>query len=197
MFGGKGIQVKIGDHTVRLTVLLGFCVTMLKLMKTDEKKTKQLETWKYEVVDFKVTRLITSVCVCSAVVLYVERCRRHRWRCAEVTFTCPEEALCERWVSSIREQLAAISTTCHQHTPAKASVIVRLLVTLLLFFFFSASRPKHLLVYINPYGGKRQGKHIYEQKVAPLFALAGISTDVIGTYHLTHFLLLGFLCQHF
>lgn len=43
-----------------------------------------------------------------------------------------------------------------------------------------ASRPKHLLVYINPYGGKRQGKNIYEQKVAPLFAQAGVSTHVIG-----------------
>lgn len=48
----------------------------------------------------------------------------------------------------------------------------------------SASRPKSLLVYINPYGGKRQGKRIYEQKVAPLFAQAGISTDVIGTFML-------------
>lgn len=85
-------------------------------------------------------------------VLYVERSRQHRWRCAEVTFTCSDEALCQRWVGSIREQLNAI-----------------------------ASRPKRLLVYINPYGGKRQGKHIYEQKVAPLFAQAGISTHVIVT----------------
>lgn len=44
----------------------------------------------------------------------------------------------------------------------------------------SASRPKHLLVYINPYSGKRKGKHIYELKVAPLFAQAGIRTHVIG-----------------
>ncbi|XP_034734915.1 ceramide kinase-like [Etheostoma cragini] len=85
-------------------------------------------------------------------VLYVERSRHHRWRCTEVTFTCPEEALCQHWVSSIREQLAAI-----------------------------ASRPKHLLVYINPYSGKRRGKRIYERKVAPLFAQAGVSAHVIVT----------------
>ncbi|XP_029378613.1 ceramide kinase-like [Echeneis naucrates] len=90
-------------------------------------------------------------------VLYVERCRQHRWRCAEVTFTCPEETLCQRWVSSIREQLAA-----------------------------ATFRPKHLLVYINPYGGKRQGRRIYEQKVAPLFAEAGVATDVIVTEHANH-----------
>ncbi|XP_034444399.1 ceramide kinase-like [Hippoglossus hippoglossus] len=90
-------------------------------------------------------------------VLYVERCQQHRWRCAEVTFTCSDGALCQRWVSSIREQLASITT-----------------------------RPKHLLVYINPYGGKRQGKRIYEQKVVPLFAEAGVSTDVIVTEYANH-----------
>ncbi|XP_069575244.1 ceramide kinase-like isoform X2 [Brachyistius frenatus] len=90
-------------------------------------------------------------------VLYVERGRQHRWRCAEVTFTCSDGALGQCWVSSIREQLATIT-----------------------------SRPKQLLVYINPYSGKRQGKQIYEQKVAPLFAQAGISTQVIVTEYANH-----------
>ncbi|XP_061532983.1 ceramide kinase-like [Phycodurus eques] len=93
----------------------------------------------------------------SFTVSYVERCRQHRWRCADVTFACPQVALCHRWVSTIREQLAAIS-----------------------------SRPSKLLVYINPYGGKRQAKRVYQQKVAPLFALAGISTHVIVTEYANH-----------
>lgn len=59
--------------------------------------------------------------------------------------------------------------------------------------FPSASRPKHLLVYINPYGGKRKGKHIYELKVAPLFAQAGIRTHVIGSFCLNHFLFILFV----
>ncbi|KAG7522691.1 ceramide kinase-like [Solea senegalensis] len=98
-----------------------------------------------------------KVCRHAFTVLYVERCRQHRWQLAEVTFMCPEGALCQHWVSSIREQLNTIT-----------------------------SRPKHLLVYINPYGGKRQGKRIYEQKVAPLFDKAGISTDVIVTQYANH-----------
>lgn len=49
-----------------------------------------------------------------------------------------------------------------------------------MFFLTAESRPKQLLVYINPYGGRRQGKRIYEQKVAPLFSLASISTDVVS-----------------
>uniref|UniRef100_A0A3B4A2A2 DAGKc domain-containing protein n=1 Tax=Periophthalmus magnuspinnatus TaxID=409849 RepID=A0A3B4A2A2_9GOBI len=88
---------------------------------------------------------------------YVERGRNHRWRCAEVTFVCSDAALCQRWVLSIREQLAALSC-----------------------------RPKQLLVYINPYGGKKQGKRIYEQKVAPLFTQAGITTQVIVTEYANH-----------
>ncbi|KAF7666895.1 hypothetical protein LDENG_00088410 [Lucifuga dentata] len=90
-------------------------------------------------------------------VSYVKRCRRHRWRCAEVTFVCPEKTLCQRWINAIREQLTALSC-----------------------------RPKQLLVYINPYGGKRQGKRIYEQEVAPLFAHAGVSTHVIVTQYANH-----------
>ncbi|KAM8861911.1 ceramide kinase-like [Synchiropus picturatus] len=90
-------------------------------------------------------------------VSYVERSQKHRWRCADVTFTCPEGALCQHWVSSIQEQLS-----------------------------MNTSRPRHLLVYINPYGGKKQGKRIYEQKVAPLFARAGVSADVIVTEYANH-----------
>lgn len=90
-------------------------------------------------------------------VSYVERGRNHRWRCAEVTFICPDTTLCHQWVNGIREQLAGLGC-----------------------------RPKHLLVYINPYGGKKQGKRIYENKVAPLFAQAGVTTQVIVTEYANH-----------
>lgn len=41
------------------------------------------------------------------------------------------------------------------------------------------SRPRHLLVFINPFGGKRRAPKVFE-KVLPYFELAGITTDVIG-----------------
>ncbi|XP_036616097.1 ceramide kinase [Trichosurus vulpecula] len=90
-------------------------------------------------------------------VYYVKRARRHRWRCSHVTFWCTDEPLCNQWIQTLRELLEKL--TC---------------------------RPKHLLVYINPFGGKRQGKRIYEQKVAPLFSLASITADVIVTEHANH-----------
>ncbi|PNJ37204.1 CERK isoform 2 [Pongo abelii] len=82
----------------------------------------------------------------------VKRARRHRWKWAQVTFWCPEEQLCHLWLQTLREMLEKLT-----------------------------SRPKHLLVFINPFGGKGQGKRIYERKVAPLFTLASITTDIIAS----------------
>ncbi|KAM9672261.1 ceramide kinase isoform 1-T1 [Trichechus inunguis] len=87
----------------------------------------------------------------------VKRARRHRWKRAQVTFWCIEEQLCNLWLQTLRELLEKL--TC---------------------------RPKHLLVFINPFGGKGQGKRIYEKKVAPLFALASINTEIIVTERANH-----------
>ncbi|XP_012511044.1 PREDICTED: ceramide kinase isoform X3 [Propithecus coquereli] len=84
----------------------------------------------------------------------VKRARHHRWKWAQVTFCCPEEQLCHLWLQTLRAMLETLT-----------------------------SRPKHLLVFINPFGGKGKGKRIYEQKVAPLFTLASITTDIIVTEH--------------
>ncbi|KAM6984747.1 ceramide kinase [Aplochiton taeniatus] len=91
------------------------------------------------------------------VFLYVERARQHRWRCSDITFHCTSEVLAQQWVQTINEQL-----------------------------FLLSSRPKSLLVYINPYGGKQRGQRIYERIVAPLFARASIFTDVIVTEGANH-----------
>ncbi|XP_042259391.1 ceramide kinase [Thunnus maccoyii] len=90
-------------------------------------------------------------------VSYVRRTRQHQWRCSNVTFHCANQGLCEQWIQVINEQLS-----------------------------FLPNRPKSLLVYINPYGGKRLGKRIYEQKVAPLFRRACILADVIVTERANH-----------
>ncbi|KAM6214947.1 ceramide kinase [Rhynchocyon petersi] len=87
----------------------------------------------------------------------VKRARGHRWKGAQVTFWCPSEQLCHLWLQTLRELLAEL--TC---------------------------RPKHLLVFINPFGGKGQGKRTYEKKVAPWFALASITTEIIVTERANH-----------
>lgn len=122
-------------------------------------------------------------------VCYVERVGRHRWRSAEVTFCCRDEVLRRRWTASIREQLAAAGTCT---PPLLTHESWSRLSRSLCLPPPPASRPRRLLVYINPYGGKRQGKRVYEHKVAPLFAQAGIHTHVIGRFWPVHFLFGGF-----
>ncbi|KAM4523927.1 ceramide kinase [Fundulus diaphanus] len=90
-------------------------------------------------------------------VSYVKRTQQHLWRCSDVTFHCAEQQICEQWIQVANEQLSLLT-----------------------------NRPRSLLVYINPYGGKRRGKRIYEQKVAPVFRRAGIFTDVIVTERANH-----------
>uniref|UniRef100_A0A3P8YNB1 DAGKc domain-containing protein n=1 Tax=Esox lucius TaxID=8010 RepID=A0A3P8YNB1_ESOLU len=137
---------KIGtSHSVSVSEILA--VQELDL----ESGTKDDGRWQ------KMSQKPTEAYPYAFTVSYVRRARKHRWRCTDVTFFCPEWALCQQWVQTIKEQLAELT-----------------------------SRPKHLLVYINPYGGKQQGTCIYEQKVAPLFARASISTDVIVTEHANH-----------
>ena len=48
------------------------------------------------------------------------------------------------------------------------------------------NRPKRLLLFVNPYGGKRKGLKIYEKHVKPLFLVAGIEANVIITQRQNH-----------
>ncbi|KAK0132150.1 Ceramide kinase [Merluccius polli] len=90
-------------------------------------------------------------------VCYVRRSAHHRWLCCDITFSCPNQGLRQQWIQAISENLALLS-----------------------------HRPRCLLVYINPHGGRHLAKWIYDRKVAPLFCRAGISTDVIITERANH-----------
>uniref|UniRef100_A0AAV2LYJ9 DAGKc domain-containing protein n=1 Tax=Knipowitschia caucasica TaxID=637954 RepID=A0AAV2LYJ9_KNICA len=92
-------------------------------------------------------------------VFYVQRCNRSGssgvlWRLGQTQFTCPSRVLRDQWIKHLR---AALKT----HSPL---------------------RPNRLLVFINPFGGKKQGQQIYHTCVAPLFELAGISSHVVVTH---------------
>ncbi|XP_077565968.1 ceramide kinase isoform X2 [Stigmatopora nigra] len=93
----------------------------------------------------------------SPTVFYVKRTMQHQWQCDQVSFYCDDLGLCQQWIQTINLQLE-----------------------------LQTNRPKSLLVYINPYGGKRQAKYIYDQKVAPLFSRACIAVDVIVTERANH-----------
>ncbi|KAM4572140.1 ceramide kinase [Fundulus diaphanus] len=75
------------------------------------------------------------------------------WRLGRTQFTCPSRVLRDQWIKNLR-------TALKTHSPL---------------------RPHRLLVFINPFGGKKKGRQIYHSLVAPLFELAGISSHVIVT----------------
>ncbi|XP_054637896.1 ceramide kinase family protein isoform X2 [Dunckerocampus dactyliophorus] len=91
-------------------------------------------------------------------VFYVKRIRSGSshgllWRLGRTQFSCPSRVLRDQWTKHLR---AALKT----HSPL---------------------RPSRLLVFINPFGGKKRGRDIYHSLVAPVFELAGISCHVIVT----------------
>lgn len=47
-------------------------------------------------------------------------------------------------------------------------------------------RPKHLLMFVNPFGGRRRGLKIYKDVVKPLLDVAGIAVDLTITQHPNH-----------
>lgn len=51
---------------------------------------------------------------------------------------------------------------------------------------FTASRPKHILVFINPFGGKGQAQNIFNSSVEPLFRAAGVRYTVVVTERANH-----------
>ncbi|KAJ8392027.1 hypothetical protein AAFF_G00083370 [Aldrovandia affinis] len=137
-------SLKVGRYCVPVSEILA-------VRETVDSRTKDHGRWQ------KMSQKPTEAYPYTFTVSYVERMRRHRWRCNDVTFYCADYTVCQQWVQTIRDQLSTLTR-----------------------------RPKHLLVYINPYGGKQQGKRIYEEKVAPLFSRASISTYVIVTEHANH-----------
>ncbi|KAK3101904.1 hypothetical protein FSP39_007228 [Pinctada imbricata] len=82
----------------------------------------------------------------------------HKWRKKKVTFFCGEEKLCDTWVVKIKETLSDKRF----------------------------NRPRSLLVFVNPFGGRRKAPSIYDCQIAPLFELAEIQTHVIKTTHANH-----------
>lgn len=43
------------------------------------------------------------------------------------------------------------------------------------------TRPKKLLVFVNPFGGKKRGLHIYRAQVEPLLQVSGVSHTMVTT----------------
>ena len=50
----------------------------------------------------------------------------------------------------------------------------------------TSKKPRNLLVFINPFGGKGRGKQLWETKVSDVFKTAGVGCKVIVTERAGH-----------
>ncbi|CAL1527023.1 unnamed protein product [Lymnaea stagnalis] len=91
-------------------------------------------------------------------IFMINRVAKHRWRHKVCQFVCRDYGTCQLWITKLLELL---------QNP-------------------EWQRPKRLLVFINPFGGKRKGVKIFNEKVRPLFELAGIYSEVIITKRQYH-----------
>ncbi|KAK6177295.1 hypothetical protein SNE40_015422 [Patella caerulea] len=91
-------------------------------------------------------------------IYYLTKVNKHRWRYKDISIICKDQSTSQLWVDSIRRILANMDQ----------------------------ERPKRLLVFINPIGGKKRANKIYSEKVAPVFDIAGIYTEVIVTKRQYH-----------
>ena len=86
-----------------------------------------------------------------------------KWNLRKLTFQCPSTEMCRQWLEHLYRLLEGM-----RH------------------------RPKYLKVFINPVGGARKAQKIYDEKVRPLWELAGIRTDITGgIYSVTHLVDVG------
>ncbi|XP_054709891.1 ceramide kinase-like [Uloborus diversus] len=81
---------------------------------------------------------------------------RHMWRLDSQVFRPLEDTRLKEWIEIIQDLLLELT------------------------------RPKRLLIFVNPYGGKKKGVKIFEQKVSPILLLAGIEAHVVVTQRANH-----------
>lgn len=81
----------------------------------------------------------------------------NRWRLENRTFHSPDIRIVRLWYDTIRQTLTD-----------------------------DPGRPRQLLLFINPYGGKQQAAQIYEKHARPLFELARVTVTVIHSLRANH-----------
>ncbi|KAL4226177.1 hypothetical protein ACF0H5_014163 [Mactra antiquata] len=91
-------------------------------------------------------------------VFFISRPGNYKWKCKQVSFQCKDSNLCLQWITAINDALKEPEF----------------------------KRPRKLIVFVNPFSGKKKAVKIYRDKVQPLFELADINVTLIETKKQNH-----------
>ena len=92
------------------------------------------------------------------------------WKNAVIKFHNPDPRIVAKWVTTLQDILSTLET-----------------------------RPRHILMFVNPYGGKRVAMEIYNKMAKPLFVLADVDVSLVVTQRqnqVTDFLMNNYLEQY-
>ena len=92
------------------------------------------------------------------VIDYVTKHKNHKWKRESVCFRHTDPKVVSKWIDVLENLLQNVSS----------------------------DRPKKLLIFVNPFGGKGKGPKIFRKKIVPLLKLAGIEYDYIETEYANH-----------
>uniref|UniRef100_A0A0N4ZU84 DAGKc domain-containing protein n=1 Tax=Parastrongyloides trichosuri TaxID=131310 RepID=A0A0N4ZU84_PARTI len=93
----------------------------------------------------------------SLFLYYAHKINVYKWRIREIIALFPTSGEKKAWVALLSQKL--------QELP---------------------ERPKKLVIFVNPFGGKGKAKKIYDTKVEPFFKMVGIECNVILTERANH-----------
>ncbi|XP_034941938.1 ceramide kinase [Chelonus insularis] len=105
----------------------------------------------------KSSEAIPSTPPTSFILHYAARGSKNRWSHHHVIMSHKDPRQVASWVKTIRNYLLTLTY-----------------------------RPRRILVFVNPFGGKKKGTKIWEKQVQPLMRLAGIETKIIITERAGH-----------
>ncbi|CEF66383.1 Ceramide kinase [Strongyloides ratti] len=93
----------------------------------------------------------------SLFLYYAHKINVYKWRVREIIALFPTSGEKKAWVKLLTENLKQLP-----------------------------ERPKKLVIFVNPFGGKGKAKKIYDTKVEPFFKMVGIECNVILTERANH-----------
>lgn len=90
------------------------------------------------------------------------------WRIYSITMHNNDKYIIKQWHDTLTEALNG--EQCQETLKAREWQY---------FYFLGLKRPRKLLLFINPYGGKKNALKLYEKYAKPIFLMAGVDVSVV------------------